>query len=105
MSNHLGCVNEAAAVIGSKWSAQILREFSRGPKHFCELERALPSVNPVTLTKRLDELRDRGIITRLEDEGYSAYDLTQKGKDLLPILKKMAEWGEKYPRDSSWNVA
>jgi DNA-binding HxlR family transcriptional regulator len=24
------------------------------------------------------------------------YTLTQKGKDLLPILRSMAEWGDKY---------
>ncbi|HEX8932468.1 MAG TPA: winged helix-turn-helix transcriptional regulator [Patescibacteria group bacterium] len=25
------------------------------------------------------------------------YSLTQKGKDLVPILQSMADWGEKYP--------
>ena len=102
---HTGCVKAAADIIGNKWTAQILRELSNNPQRFCELERAIPEINPRTLTKRLEELHERDIITHIEDTGYSAYELTRKGHDLIPILEKMAEWGQKYPRDPSWDVA
>ena len=101
----IGCVNAAAEILGSKWSAQIIREFAAGPKHFCELERALPRINPATLTKRLDDLRAADVITQDSSEGYSPYRLTPKGQDLVPILENMASWARKYPRDASWNVA
>ncbi len=103
--NHTGCVKVAAEIIGNKWTAQILRELSNSPQRFCELERAIPDINPRTLTKRLDDLHDSDIIVHTEETGYSAYTLTPKGCDLIPILEKMSEWSDKYPRDPSWNVA
>lgn len=99
------CISSAADIIGSKWTAQILREFSDGGTRFCELERAIPDINPRTLTKRLDDLQAHAIITPIDGAGYNGYELTAKGRDLIPILQKMADWGEKYPRDSSWNIA
>jgi|JI10StandDraft_1071094.scaffolds.fasta_scaffold343048_2 DNA-binding HxlR family transcriptional regulator len=99
------CIKSAADILGTKWTAQILREFSSSDQRFCELERAIPDINPRTLTKRLDELQSNGIITPIDGAGYNGYKLTPKGHDLLPILEKMAEWGAKYPRDPSWNVA
>lgn len=99
------CINSAADIIGSKWTAQILREFASGNKRFCELERAIPDINPRTLTKRLEDLKNKGIIKPTSKSGYSGYELTTKGCDLLPILKKMADWGERYPKDALWNVA
>ncbi len=103
--NDPDCVKVAAEIIGNKWTALILRELSNCPQRFCELERALPDINPRTLAKRLDDLHDANIIVHTEDTGYSAYTLTPKGRDLIPILEKMADWGHKYPRDPSWNVA
>lgn len=106
MNISTSCVNSAADILGAKWTAQILREFSSsGSQRFCELERAIPEINPRTLTKRLEELQERAIIIPIDGAGYNGYELTQKGKDLIPILQKMADWGAKYPRDPSWNVA
>ena len=70
--------------MGAKWTALILRDLMDGPKRFCELERLVTGINPRTLTARLLELEDRGIVT---NDGTNGYELTRKGKDLLPILK------------------
>jgi DNA-binding HxlR family transcriptional regulator len=51
------------------------------------------------LSKRLDDLEAHGIITKkrfAEVPPHIEYTLTEKGHDLLPILKNMANWGEKY---------
>ena len=66
------CIKTAADILGTKWTAQILREFSSSDQRFCELERAIPDINPRTLTKRLDELQSHGIITPLDGEGYNS---------------------------------
>ena len=88
-----GCIASAMNVLGQKWTALILRDLMPGPKRFCELERSVEKINPRTLSQRLDDLESQGII--LSEEGH--YRLTDKGMDLLPILKQMAAWGTKYP--------
>lgn len=96
---NVGCISAAAEILGNKWTAQLLGDLSNGPKRFCDFERANPGLNPRTLTSRLDELQTHKIVKTVDSEGtcYKAYQLTDKGHDLLPILKKMAEWGERYP--------
>ena len=96
---NVGCISAAAEILGNKWTALLLRDLTEGPKRFCDFERSNPGLNPRTLTSRLDELQDHSIIETVDAEGtcYKAYQLTSKGHDLLPILKKMAEWGERYP--------
>lgn len=86
-------------IIGSKWTALILRDLFSGPKRFTELEKSVGSINPRTLSQRLDDLEAQGIITRqsfAEVPPRTVYALTNKGQDLLPILKQMAAWGTKY---------
>lgn len=95
------CIRAATDILGSKWTALIIRELSRGPQRFCEIERSIPDINPRILTQRLEMLRDHTIITQSD----SNYELTAKGRDLLPILRDMANWGAKYPREPHWNVA
>lgn len=95
----VGCIASAMKIIGNKWTALILRDLFEGPKRFCELERSVGAINPRTLSQRLDDLEAQGIITRksyAEVPPRTEYTLTSKGKDLQPILKQMAAWGNKY---------
>jgi DNA-binding HxlR family transcriptional regulator len=95
----VGCIAAAMKVIGNKWTALILRDLCSGSKRFCELEKSVGSINPRTLSQRLDDLEEHGIITRksfAEAPPRIEYTLTAKGHDLQPILQKMAAWGEKY---------
>lgn len=94
-----GCIAAAMEIIGNKWTALILRDLFNGPKRFSELEKSVGSINPRTLSQRLDDLEEYGIITKqsfAEVPPRCEYSLTKKGEDLLPILKQMANWGTKY---------
>jgi len=96
---HTGCIASAMEIIGNKWTALILRDLFAGPKRFSELEESVGSINPRTLSQRLDDLETHGIITKqsyAEVPPRTEYTLTKKGRDLLPILKQMAAWGTKY---------
>jgi DNA-binding HxlR family transcriptional regulator len=96
---HVGCIASAMDIIGNKWTALILRDLFSGPKRFCELEKSVGTINPRTLSQRLDDLEANGIVTRksfAEVPPRTEYTLTDKGHDLLPILKQMATWGTKY---------
>lgn len=94
-----GCIASAMAIIGSKWTALILRDLAHGPKRFSELEKSVGQINPRTLSQRLDELEKHDIITK---ESYAEvpprieYTLTAKGEDLIPVLRAMSAWGDKY---------
>lgn len=95
----VGCIAAAMAIVGNKWTALILRDLFGGPKRFSQLEDSVGSINPRTLSQRLDDLEAHGIITRrsyAEVPPRTEYELTDKGRDLLPILKQMAAWGTKY---------
>jgi DNA-binding HxlR family transcriptional regulator len=94
-----GCIASAMQIIGSKWTALILRDLFSGSKRFCELEKSVGHINPRTLSQRLDDLEAYGIISKqsfAEVPPRTEYSLTEKGEDLLPILKQMAAWGKKH---------
>ena len=96
----VGCISAALSVLGQKWTALIIRDLYSGSKGFCELERTVEGINPRTLSQRLDELEKFEIIQKSACEGAPnrcEYHLTHKGRDLVPVLRHMAEWGEKYP--------
>lgn len=95
----IGCIASAMEIIGNKWTALILRDLTSGPKRFGELEKSVGSINPRTLSQRLDDLEAHGIITKqsfAEVPPRIEYTLTEKGEDLLPVLQQMAAWGDKY---------
>jgi DNA-binding HxlR family transcriptional regulator len=94
-----GCVATAMAIIGSKWTALILRDLADGSRRFSELERSLVGISPKTLSQRLDELERHNIVTKKsynEVPPRIEYTLTDKGTDLIPLLRQMASWGNKY---------
>jgi DNA-binding HxlR family transcriptional regulator len=94
-----GCIASAMEIIGNKWTALIIRDLSSGPKRFSELEKLVQGINPRTLSQRLDDLEKHAIVTRqcfAEVPPRIEYALTEKGEDLLPVLKAMSAWGDKY---------
>ena len=94
----IGCVAKAMDIIGNKWTALILRDLFVGPQKFCQFEKSILDINPRILSQRLAMLEKEKIITSSCQIGNSRkqYFLTQKGKDLLPILQSMAQWGLQY---------
>jgi len=101
IESHPGCVAVALCVLGNKWTALIVNELYNKPRRFSELEHALTGISPRTLSQRLDELEADKMITKqsfAEVPPRVVYTLTKKGQDLAPILRGMAEWGEKYSK-------
>src|ERR671930_1038509 len=79
-----------AEIIGAKWTALIVHALSEGPRRFSELERACPGISPRTLSERLHKLEEEGIVVRHsypETPPRVEYELTQKGRSLLPIIE------------------
>jgi DNA-binding HxlR family transcriptional regulator len=99
LETRVGCIASAMQIIGNKWTALLLKELATGPKRFGELQKAISGLNPRTLSQRLDELEHCGILTKQsfsEVPPRVEYTLTVKGQDLIPVLRQMAAWGDKY---------
>ena len=99
MESSVGSVDAATRIIGDKWTPRLLRFFLAEPTiRFCQLQDMTGDINPRTLSARLVKLEDEGIIAkRPTSASRCEYELTQKGRDLLPILDCMHDWSSKYP--------
>jgi DNA-binding HxlR family transcriptional regulator len=98
-TERVGCVAHATRILGDKWTPILLRYFMNEPTlRFCQLQDLADGINPRTLSARLTSLEQDGIIEKLSSDNSNRceYCLTSKGKDLLPILRDMQIWGEKY---------
>lgn len=86
--------------VGDRWSLLIVRDLLTGPRRFSDLSRLLTSVTAKWLTIRLRQLEDAGIVKRDQQPGRREvwYELTEKGRDLAPVLEALIAWGLKYER-------
>jgi DNA-binding HxlR family transcriptional regulator len=94
-----GCVSKALQVIGDKWTPLILKAIAGGNCRFGALQKELSGISPRTLSQRLDHLVNEQILSKKsynEIPPRVEYTLTQKGSDLIPVLRQMAKWGLKY---------
>ena len=88
-----------AELVCGKWTLLLVRDLAEGRSRFCELERSLSGISPRTLSLRLRELEAQGIIERHtypEVPPRVEYALTDKGRDLLPIIESMRDYGRRW---------
>jgi DNA-binding HxlR family transcriptional regulator len=94
-------LKRALALIGPKWTLQIVEALLEKPRRFTELERALVDVNPKVLTDRLRELVESGLVLRTyhaEVPPRVEYSLTDRGRALRPAISALERWGARAPR-------
>ncbi|MBP2705886.1 helix-turn-helix transcriptional regulator [Microbispora sp. RL4-1S] len=90
----------ALDVIGERWALHVVRELIFGPKRFRDLRRALPNASQNVLSQRLRELESDGVVRRVElgpPVSAHVYELTDRGRDLEPVLIALARWGAHQP--------
>jgi len=95
----IGCVKAATKILGDKWTPQLLRFFvNEEVVRFCQMQDLVEGINPRTLSARLDYLEEEGIISKnaTTSQARCEYRLTQKGSELIPILKDMQLWSDRY---------
>ena len=92
-------VAATAEIIATKWTPLIVHDLSEGPRRFMELEHACPGISPRTLSERLDMLEGQGVLVRRsypESPPRVEYELTEKGRGLLPIIREMRRFGRAW---------
>lgn len=86
-------------ILGDKWTLVVIRDLFFDKHLFGEFLESPEKIPTNILSDRLKRLEQEGII---EKKAYQqrpvryAYSLTNKGRDLGPTLKAIAEWGNKY---------
>lgn len=86
--------------MGKKFTVLILRNMVyMKQKHFNEFLHSIDGINPNTLSARLREMEKNRIVQRKilhETPVRIEYTLSEKGKDLIPILEQMAAFSMRH---------
>jgi DNA-binding HxlR family transcriptional regulator len=95
---HACVVARALEQVGDRWSLLVIRDLLTGPKRFTDLMDRLGGITPKTLSQRLRELDDAGIVTADREPGRREvwYRLTQAGADLGPVIDGLRSWGLRH---------
>jgi DNA-binding HxlR family transcriptional regulator len=92
----------ALDLVGDKWTLLIVRDLAAGPRRFVELQRVLPGISTEQLRSRLNRMVADGMLTRQrfrEVPPRVDYELTERARELLPVLGELARWGYEW----SWS--
>ncbi|MFG2353263.1 winged helix-turn-helix transcriptional regulator [Streptomyces sp. NPDC048521] len=87
----------ALDLVGDRWTLLIVRELLAGPRRYTDLHADLPGVSTDVLASRLKDMERDGLTTRrrLPPPGAAyVYELTSRGRELLPVLQALGKWGE-----------
>jgi len=92
-------VAAAIDIIGAKWTGLLIYDLAAGVRRFRELEHSCAGISSRTLAERLRALERAGIIRRHsypESPPRVEYELTAKGRDLLPVVDAMTDFGRSW---------
>ena len=86
-------------LVGDRWTLVILRDLLIGKKRYSEFLTSPERITTNVLANRLSRIERAGLATR---KAYQArpkryeYALTEKGRDLLPVLQEMSRWANRH---------
>ncbi|CAI3503308.1 helix-turn-helix transcriptional regulator [Enterococcus cecorum] len=92
-------VATSVSLIGGKWKILIIRNLIERPWRFNELQRDIDGISHKVLTDSLREMIDAGLIYRHDFQVLPPrveYGLTELGKEMLPIIDALADFGDYY---------
>lgn len=88
----------ALELLGDRWTLLLIREVVFGTRRFDEFAVHLGIARNI-LTTRLNALIAADILVQApvrDDALRMAYHLTEKGRDLLPVLIALLQWGDRW---------
>ena len=92
-------VATSVSLIGGKWKLLIIRNLKSRPWRFNELQRDLDGISQKVLTESLRQMIDDGLVYRNdyhENPPRVDYGLTDLGKEMMPIIDALADFGNYY---------
>ena len=97
----------AVSLIDARWKLQIISSLESGKQRFTDIKREFPQITDRMLAMQLRALEKDGLIKRIiiEDTPLrAAYELSETGRQLIPILGLLSEWGAKHRSVASATV-
>ena len=88
--------------IGERWTVLILRDAFFGIRRFDDFQTSLGVARNI-LTSRLNHLVEGGIMRKdlyQDNPPRYEYRLTEKGRDLIPVITTMLAWGNRWESDT-----
>jgi DNA-binding HxlR family transcriptional regulator len=96
---HMSCsVAQCLQVIGDWWTMLVVRDVFLGVRRFDEFQARLGIARNV-LAQRLKKLVDAGVLERRPYQDRPVryeYVLTDRGRDLWPVLTALRQWGDQH---------
>lgn len=93
-------ITSALDIIGDKWSLLIVRDIVFKRKHhYREFLTSPEKISTNILANRLKTMEETGLLEKTKDPDNLSkfiYRLTEKGKDLIPIILELVRWSQKY---------
>lgn len=90
-------------LFGDRWSLLIIRDIMfDGKRYYGEFLQSPEGISTNILADRLSLLEREGIISKRPDEHHKqklVYSLTQKGRDLMPIITAIIVWSVRHNKD------
>lgn len=87
---------DVMSLLGKKYALETISIIdSHGPMRFKTLQEHLPEASSKTLSERLEQLVDEGLVTRTQYEEIPPrveYELTMEGRDLRRNLEPLLDW-------------
>lgn len=87
-------------IFGDKWTLLILRDVAMfGKTTFKELSQMQEGIATNTLADRLEKLTAEGFLIKTKSTRNKLvfhYNITEKGLDLIPIIRSVIDWSTKY---------
>lgn len=90
----LSCpVDASFRLLGRRWAPEVLLQIMGGTVRYSQLQRALPGISPRTLSVRISELEEVGVISKLHRNHVECvYELTEKGTEVKKIIQSIASF-------------
>ncbi len=92
-------VSSALELLGDKWTLLLVRDLLLGKGTYSEFQQSPEGIPTNILADRLKRLQAADIIDRQpyqEKPLRYRYRLTDKGRDLLPVINALIDWGERH---------
>src|SRR5712691_9464423 len=90
---------QAIQLLGKRWTGLILDTMMEGPQRFCEMTAIVDGLSDRVLSDRLRELESEGVVERIVYPQIPVrveYRLTEKGRDLRPVVQAIHTWAEEW---------